>query len=108
MSDAPITFRRPRDVLRFIRECLNDNDMDRLYNAAVEPTSDFWREHVFNDLREIESSESLERVFLRWNFFPWRKSKYKLGGHSTRTRHLHIDLIRTEEGWRLKTIWKCR
>jgi hypothetical protein len=108
MIEKQITFETPSDVLSFVRVCLNDLDIDRLYNAVKEPTSDFWRERIFDDLREIEGSETLEDVFLVDNSFPEGETEYKMGGHSNRTRHLHLDLIRTKNAWCLKTIWKCR
>ena len=108
MKNSGITFETPRDVLCFFRACLKDADIDRLYGAAEEPTPAFWRKRILDDLREIDASETLEHVFLVDNCFPKDETEYKLGGHSNRTRHLHLDLIRVQDSWRLKKIWKCR
>lgn len=108
MSETPLIFKTPRDVLSFIRRCLNDQDVDRLYDAALEETAEFWRDRMFDDLRQIEDSETLEEVFLVDDQFPDDQSDYKMGGHGSRTRHLHLDLIRVNSIWRLKEIWKCR
>lgn len=103
-----LTFNTPRELLRFFSDCLKHGDIDRLFGAAMEAASDFWRERMFRDLREIEASETLESVFLVDDDFPNLETAYKLGGHGNRTRHLHIDLVHVEGAWRLKKIWKCR
>jgi hypothetical protein len=108
MTDSPITFQTPRDVLRFIRACLEDENSDRLFGAMREATSKVWQARIFEDLREIEVAETLENVFLVDNSFPKEETEFKLGGHSHRTRHLHLDLVRVEDSWRLHKIWKCR
>ena len=59
MMKRRITFDTPTEVLSFVRACLDDLDVDRLYGAAQEATSEFWRERIFDDLREIEESETL-------------------------------------------------
>ncbi|MCA8993963.1 MAG: hypothetical protein KDA88_18405 [Planctomycetaceae bacterium] len=101
-------FNTPRDVLSFVRECLEDADVDRLYGAVMEPTDELWRERIFEALRQIEASDTLEEVFLAEKCFPKTETEYKLGGHSQRTRHIHFDLIRVRRRWRLKKIWMCR
>jgi hypothetical protein len=123
MKDNAVTFRRPDEVLAFIRECLQSDDVERLYSAVREQPTDFWRDRLVEDLREIDRASSLESVFLarrpsffpefpipfaRHRCFPRLATTFKLGGHSGPTKHLHIDLERNHGAWRLKKIWKCR
>ncbi len=108
MANSQIRFKTPVDVILFVRECLQASDADRLYGAAREETDEFWRQTIFDDLRCLDQTESLETVFLREERFPTNQTEYKMGGHSTRTRHLHLDLVRINRTWRLKAIWKCR
>jgi hypothetical protein len=108
VNEEVIKFDTPGQVLAFIRECLNSRDAERLYAATLEEPDQFWRQRIFDDLCEIEASNTLEQVFLSDQSFPSTRSEFKLGGHSIPTKHLHIDLIRHEDAWRLKRIWKCR
>ena len=108
MIKRRITFDTPTEVLSFVRACLDDLDVDRLYGAAQEATSEFWRERIFDDLREIDESDSLEAVFGATDGFPEGVSEYTMGGHSDRTRHLHFDLVRSKGSWQLNKIWRCR
>lgn len=102
------TFAKPSEVLSFIRICLKNQDLDGLYSATELPTRVFWRERIFCDLEDIEKEMTLERVFLQETEFPEDQVKFKMGGHASITRHLHLDLIRVDGLWRLHKIWKCR
>lgn len=108
MSNTTAIFATPAEVLRFIRDALTDSDVNRLCDAPIEPITAFWRQSIFADLREIESTDTLEAVFITDEQFPSNSTEYKMGGHSNQTRHLHLDLIRQGQGWRLQRIWKCR
>ena len=110
MNKQSITFQTPGEVLVFIRECLeaSDPDPDSLYGAVEEKPSEFWRQPIFDDFAAIEENSSLEAVFLTEQAFPVEGNEFKLGGCSIPTRHLHIDLVRDQDVWRLKKIWKCR
>jgi hypothetical protein len=108
MSETIETFTAPQEVLELIRSCLRDSDAERLYAAAAKETPELWQQRIFDDLLAIEETEGLEEVFLSATSFPGDASTFKLGGHSPRTRHLHIDLVRHGDAWRLQEIWKCR
>lgn len=108
MSKLAETFATPAELFEFIRDMLIHSDVDRLCDAPLEPVPAFWRERIFADLAEIESTNTLEAVFLTNKQFPTDSTEYTLGEHSNRTRHLHLDLVRQDQGWRLLRIWKCR
>jgi hypothetical protein len=111
LSSARPTFDTPTQVISFIGQCVEANDAERLYCACSRETSDFWKEHIFEDFRAIQQSETLESVFLRDGeiaAFPVADVALKLGGCDGRTRHLHIDLEGIGGRWYLAEIWKCR
>jgi len=108
MGKQAVTFDTPGQVLAFIRKCLNTSDVDCLYDAVAEQAPELWRLRIFDDLGEIEKNRTLEKVFLSEESFSLSSDMFKLGGHSTETKHLHIDLVRHGDSWCLKQIWKCR
>lgn len=92
-------------------DCLQQNDSQKLYSAFTEPPSDFWKEHLVQDLGAIQQAETLERVFLEDGkiiAFPEQEDVLHLGGHSPRTHYLHIRLVKTPNGWVLQSIHMCR
>ena len=119
-----MTFTNPREVIDFIRGCLVYSTPERLYSATIEETPEFWKLRLFDDLTEIDDSETLEKVFLSTESFPYpigptqgadrvsrggtAQNTFKLGGHSQRTRHIHIDLVCQKGCWHINKIWKCR
>jgi hypothetical protein len=109
-SERP-SFDTPAQVILFIRQCVETNNAPLLYGACTRETSDFWKESIFQDFCAIQQSETLANVFLNDGQiadFPVGDVTFKLGGHSIRTRHLHIDLEQVGGRWRLAEIWKCR
>ena len=111
MSTPRPSFGTPAEVVAFIRQCSEMNDPKSLYGACTRETSDFWKDRILQDFRDIRQSETLEVVFLhdgQISAFPADTDAFKLGGHDVRTRHLHIDLERIEGRWYLREIWKCR
>lgn len=110
MSFQP-AFTSPIEAIEFIDTCLQQNDADKLYAAFTEPPSDFWKEHLVQDLGAIQQAETLERVFLEDGkiiAFPEQEDVLHLGGHSPRTHFLHIGLVKTPNGWVLQSIHMCR
>lgn len=105
------SFSTPDRVVEYIKKCIEMDDANSLYQACKVAPSDFWKDYIFQDFREIQHSETLEAVFLQdeqVSSFPENSDAYKLGGHSERTRHLHIDLEKMDGCWFIKAIWKCR
>jgi hypothetical protein len=104
-------FITPLEAIQFMQDCLTRNEMVSLYAAFTQEPSDFWRETLFQDLREIQNSETLKHVFLehaRITAFPEQETLLQLGGHDPLTRYLHITLAKTPFGWVLESIFKCR
>jgi hypothetical protein len=105
------TFKTPLEAMQFIQDSLARNDAANLYAAFTQPPSDLWRETLFQDLREIQNTETLRHVFLehaRLTAFPEQGTSLHLGGHDPRTHHLHITLTKTPFGWVFESIVKCR
>jgi hypothetical protein len=105
------TFTNPNEAMAFIRDCLQLNDPIRLYAAFTQEPNDFWKDHLFQALRQIQETETLKSVFLddgRITTFPENENRLHLGGHDPRTRYIHIDLEKGQEGWVLKSILVCR
>jgi hypothetical protein len=105
------TFKTPLEAIQFIQDCLARKDMTGLYSAFTQQPSDFWRDTLFQDLREIQNAETLRHVFLehtRLTAFPEHETVLHLGGPDPRTHDLHIDLVKTPFGWVLESIIKGR
>ena len=110
MPHYPI-FTTPNQVIEFIVDCLEQNDPARLYAAFTHEPSDFWKDHLFQGLRQIQEAETLQRVYLedgRITTFPEQETHLHLGGHGPRTHYIHIDLEKGQGGWVLKSILVCR
>ena len=99
------------EVISFISECLDNRNPSNLYDATLEETDGFWKAHIFQDLLDIQQSETLSAVFLEGSqisAFPPDATAASLGGCNPRPRHLHIDLKKHAGHWYIKKIWKCR
>ena len=110
MSIQP-TFASPIEAIGFINTCLQQNDADKLYAAFTQETSEFWKDVLIEHLRSIQQTETLEQVFLedgKITSFPEQETILHLGGHSLRTHHLHIRLVKSTSGWVLEYILMCR
>lgn len=110
MQTQPL-FPNPKQVIEFMRTCLQQNDPHMLYTAFSQETSDFWKERIFTILQEIEATDTLESIFLdggRITSFPEDENILHLGGHDVCTRYLHIRLAKTSGGWVLESIHVCR
>lgn len=62
-----------------------------------------------------EMSEMWAAAVAAHNKYDYRKwisqvkgdeDKFTVGGHVI--THLHIDWIKTQDGWRIRSVWKCR
>jgi|WetSurSiteA1Bulk_404760.scaffolds.fasta_scaffold00837_2 hypothetical protein len=110
MPQQPI-FTTPVEAIDFINKCLHQNDSDKLYAAFTQETSTFWTDILIQHLREIQETETLENVFLedgKITTFPEDETVLHLGGHSVRTHHLNIRLVKSEVGWVLEYNQMCR
>ncbi|OGN96871.1 MAG: hypothetical protein A2Z71_03685 [Chloroflexi bacterium RBG_13_50_21] len=104
-------FTTPIEAIAFINACLQQNDSAKLYAAFSQETSDFWKDTLVEHLRGIQDTETLESVFLedgKISSFPEDETVLHLGGHSLRTHHLHIRLVKKADGWVLESILICR
>jgi hypothetical protein len=105
------SFTTPVEAIDFINACLQQNDSAMLYAAFSQETSDFWKDSLVEHLREIQDTETLECVFLedgKITTFPEDGTVIHLGGHSLRTHHLNIKLVKKADGWVLESILMCR
>jgi hypothetical protein len=105
------SFTTPVEAIDFINACLQQNDSLKLYAAFTQETSAFWKDILIQHLREIQETETLERVFLEDNkitSFPEQDPILNLGGHSPQTHHLHIRLVKSADGWVVEYIQMCR
>jgi hypothetical protein len=110
MTEQP-SFNTPAEAIGLIGTCLRQNDTAGLYTAFTQETSDFWKDILFQHLREIEAAETLECVFLeggKITSFPEQETVLHLGGHSLLTHHIHIKLVKIASGWVLDSIHVCR
>jgi hypothetical protein len=110
MSTQP-SFNTPIEAIEFIRVCLQQEDPAVLYTAFTQDISESWKERLVQILREIETAETLEHVFLengRITSFPEQETVLHLGGHSPSTHYLHIKLVKIASGWILESIHVCR
>ena len=104
-------FTTPVEAIVFINACLQQDDSAKLYAAFTQETSEFWKDIVFQHLREIQETETLESVFLedgKITTFLEDEAVLHLGGHSLRTHHLNIRLVKSPAGWVLEYIRMCR
>ena len=59
-----LSFTTPAEAIDFMDACLLQNDTDQLYSAFTQETPDFWKDTLSQHLREIQETETLQRVFL--------------------------------------------
>ena len=104
------TFSKPKDVIEFIKECVEENNTEKLYSETLEETSAFWKEKIFNDFKDLNRDNLLEEVFLstKQKCFSLLLNHVSLGGCDDKNKHLNIDLEKQKGHWVIKKVWKCR
>ena len=100
------------DALAFIERCLNSSDKECLFNACLDcRASETMRPFIIEDLYTIHVKSLLRSLYLERTppvTFPDDANTFKLGGHKSELGHIHIDFQRTNKGWQLNSVWKCR
>lgn len=100
-------------AVNFIASCLESNDPLRLHeNMAntrqIEQTDLLiFREFVFAQLQKRHEEIDLRSRY-RQLHFPTGENRFKLGGHMAELGCIHIDFVKTDEGWLLDSITICR
>jgi hypothetical protein len=57
-------------------------------------------------LRAISEKVPLLRLYGNPTF-PTKRSTLKIGGHGAKWGHIHIDFIKTDNGWSLQNVASC-
>ncbi len=98
------------DAVRFIGECLESDDQDRLSAACSgngtggDPLTSL----AYNWLRERHTASSLAELYGERSF-PRSPGTFKLGGHDRELGHVHVDFASADgTQWWLGAIWMCR
>jgi hypothetical protein len=110
MTEQP-SFNTPVEAIEFIRACLQQEDPTVLHSGFSKDVSEFWKDLLVQTLREIEATETLERVFLDdslINTFPEQETVLHLGVHSPRAHYIDIKLVKVASSWVLESIPVCR
>lgn len=104
------TFISVEEAVVFLEECVEDDNLDKLFKACVGatcPSKKVTKESVFKKLKGLHKASGLRQVYKDLKF-PFLKSKFKLGGHGFHWGHLHIDFERVAKKWQMVGIWQCR
>lgn len=100
-------------AVNFIAACLERNDPQRLHenmaNTRQIAQTDLliFREFVFAQLQKRHEEIDLRSRY-RQLHFPAGENRFKLGGHMAELGCIHIDFVKTDEGWLLDSITICR
>ena len=99
-------------ALSFIEKCLDDNNLNGLFDACREDReSDYMRPVVLEHLQQIQADVGLRSLYLDCSppvAFPQDAETFKLGGHNMELGHIHIDFCKVRSRWQLEAIWMCR
>lgn len=100
------------DALAFIERCLCSSQPLRLFEACLNiKISEESQTEVIQSLYSIHVKCLLRTLYLNQSppiHFPESADRLKLGGHERELGHIHIDFQKTDLGWQLESIWKCR
>lgn len=104
------------ESIDFIAECIETNAAIALcaqFAYSLKPTTDqaryamYFAQWVFPKLCECHQKLDL-RTRYQDRKFPTKGGRYTLGGHAKELGHIHIDFVKSEQGWALDNIWECR
>jgi len=93
-------------ALNFVTSCLDRDRLDEFFRACAGPSDKVVFADDFGRLRAISQKVPLSRLYGAPTFPP-KRSTLKVGGHSAKWGHLHIDFIRTDHGWSLLNAASC-
>jgi hypothetical protein len=110
-TEGFVSFNRLSEAVRFIADCLENDEYEKLYHNCVEK-GQFPDEYTFfcfamDKLKLIHEQTPLEILYAAEEL-PENSSKFKLGGHDSELDHIHIDFIKREGVWYIASIWQCR
>jgi hypothetical protein len=88
----------------FIADALDRDDRTSLAEACQAPLPADW---VIERLLEQHEETPLPQLY-EGKEFPENAQRFKLGGHDQELGHIHIDFIKSTNGWEISKIWMCR
>jgi hypothetical protein len=103
---AHLHFDSVEKALTFVTSCLENDKLDELFRACATPSDKVVFACDVGRLRAISEKVPLLRLYGNPTF-PTKRSTLKIGGHSAQLGHIHIDFIKTDNGWSLQNVASC-
>jgi hypothetical protein len=109
-------FQNSSQAIQYLVERLETNSSSALYDSLAhlgtrhhrEPFYlDFFHSRLFPMLQEYHQRTHFQTMY-QHHHFPEDQKCFTLGGHMQELGCIHIEFIKTEEGWVLDDIWMCR
>jgi hypothetical protein len=103
---AHLHFGSVEKALTFVTSCLERDKIDELFRACAAPSDKGVFACDVGRLHAIAQKVPLSRLYGNPTF-PTKRSTLKIGGHSAKWGHVHIDFIKTDNGWSLQNVASC-
>ena len=103
------------EAVVFIAECIGNNSASELMAQLAHvgrPTTmidypAYFAQRIFPQLKQRHQEIDF-RVRYKDQSFSVDDVRFKLGGHMKELGYIHIDFMKTDQGWVLDDIWECR
>jgi hypothetical protein len=92
------------EAVMFLTQVISEGDYDTLAQSCRAELPKAW---VLERLRERHESTPLPELYAGREF-PQDVQQFKLGGHEKELGHIHIDFMKSKDGWVIQEIWMCR
>lgn len=101
-------FTNMTQVVEFLAQCVDKNDLARFTNACVQPkNSTQMHSNVFLGLGRVHAAKPLKEIYAGREF-PTNTSSFLMGGHNKELGFINIPLLKTNGAWYIGDYFYCR
>lgn len=104
-ADAGRGFTNMAEVVDFLADCVQQNDLARFTNACVKPK--YAGAIVFDALKRLDAKTPLKEIYAGKEF-PAKRSSFTMGGHAKELGHINIPLLKRNGTWYIRDYFICR
>ncbi|MBI5725133.1 MAG: hypothetical protein HZA50_14330 [Planctomycetes bacterium] len=105
-DETPPAFSSLKEAVAFIAACLDKEDYDKLADACSGKRS-HPEKYLLEILKKMHQDTPLAKLYAEKEF-PKDKTAFKLGGHMSELKCIHIDFAKKDDKWMLDSIWMCK
>ena len=96
------------EVVDFLAQCVQANDLARFTNACVQPRNDTqMHANVFKGLKSLDARKPLKEIYAGKQL-PTNTPSFMMGGHNKELGFINIPLLKTNGEWYIADYFYCR